>query len=124
MRARIAAVLSLLLICFLVALPTAGASTVTLSQESETDSEEGVVTGEDETQQGEGTNEEEGEGASGADAETGAGADEQGSGSSTEEEGPPWTYQMARIGIVLMVLIGIALGALYYRMIASRQRAA
>lgn len=119
MRARIAAVLSLLLICFLVGVPAANAATATFAQAGED-----VVTEEDETQQGEGTNEEDGEGQSDPDAETGAGADEQEGGASAEEEGPPWTYQMARIGIVMMLLIAIALGVLYYRMIASRQRAA
>ena len=124
MRARIAAVLSLFLICFFVGTPAVSAATVPLAQEADTDSEEGVVGEEDESAQGEGANEEEGEGQGDADAETGAGAGEQEGGESAEEEGPPWTYQMARIGIVLMLFIAIALGALYYRMIASRQRAA
>jgi hypothetical protein len=39
-----------------------------------------------------------------------------------EEEGPPWTYQMARIGIGLLVLMFLGLGLLYYRMVVSRQR--
>ena len=110
MRARLAAVLSLLLICcFSLPLSVAHARTVTLSQEVE-------------TEEGEAGNEGEGEGQSDVDAETGAGADEQEA--AVEEEGPPWTYQMARIGIVLMVIVGLLMGGLYYRMIASRQRAA
>ena len=40
----------------------------------------------------------------------------------TEEEGPPWTYQMARIGIVLMLLVGGLIGLMYYRMIVQRQK--
>lgn len=122
MRARIFAVLSLALICLLVWLPSAGATTITLAQEDSGAGEE-VITEQDETEQSEADDEEDGTGQSDTDAETGASSEEQ-AGEAVEEEGPPWTYQMARIGIALMLLIGIALGALYYRMIASRQRAA
>ena len=121
MRARLAAVLSLLLICSATSLFAIPAHAATFAQEADT-GEEGAVSEEDETQQGEGGNEEDGAGQSDPDAETGAGAEEQEA--ATEEEGPPWTYQMARIGLVLIVLAGLALGLLYYRMIASRQRAA
>lgn len=109
MRARLAAVLSLCLICSFSLLSVAHARTVTLSQEAE-------------AEEGEGGNQGEGEGQSDVDAETGAGAGEQEA--AVEEEGPPWTYQMARIGIVLMLIVGLLMGALYYRMIASRQRSA
>ena len=110
MRVRLAAVISLCLICwFSLPVSVAHAGTVTLSQEAE-------------TEEGEAGNEGEGEGQSDADAETGAGADEQEA--AVEEEGPPWTYQMARIGIVLMLIVGLLMGVLYYRMIASRQRSA
>jgi hypothetical protein len=110
MRVRLAAVLSLFLICCFSLSPSiVHARTVTLSQEAE-------------TEEGEADNEGEGEGASDADAETGAGEGEQEA--ATEEEGPPWTYQMARIGIALMLIVGLLMGALYYRMIASRQRSA
>lgn len=113
MRARGAAILSLLLICcFVLPASIAQARTVTFAQVGE----------EDESEQGEGGNVGEGEGQSDADAETGAGEGEQ-EGGESEEEGPPWTYQMARIGIGLMVLVGLMMGLLYYRMIASRQRA-
>lgn len=122
MRVRLAAVLSLFLICvFSLAPSIVHARTVTLSQEADTE-EGGAVSEEDETQGGEAGNEGEGEGQSDADAETGAGEGEQEA--ATEEEGPPWTYQMARIGIALMLIVGLLMGALYYRMIASRQRAA
>lgn len=122
MRVRLAAVLSLCLIGFFsLPISVANAGTVTLSQEADTE-EEGAVSDEDESQGGESGNESEGEGQSDADAETGAGAGEQEA--AVEEEGPPWTYQMARIGIVLMLIVGLLMGALYYRMIASRQRSA
>lgn len=112
MRARVATLLSLLVICFALPASIAQAETVTFAQ-----------VGEEDEAEGEGGNVGEGEGQSDPEAETGAGEGEQEGGASAEEEGPPWTYQMARIGIALMVLIGLLMGLLYYRMIASRQRA-
>ena len=106
MRARVATVMSLLLILFAIG---AAIAPPVLAQDTE-------------TEQSEGGNTTEGEGQSEADAETGAGEGEQ-EGAATEE-GPPWTYQMARIGIVLLVLVGLLMGLLYYRMIGSRQRGA
>lgn len=123
MRARLAAILSLMLVLAAFSTPLANAGTVTLAQEGDT-TEEGGVGEEDETQQGEGGNVGEGEGQSDPEAETGAGEGETEEGTSTEEEGPPWTYQMARIGLVLLLIVGLLMGLLYYRMIASRQRAA
>jgi len=60
------------------------------------------------------------EGQSGADAETGAGEGE--TEEATEEEGPPWTYQMARISIVMILGLIAGVGLLYYKLIASRQK--
>ena len=40
----------------------------------------------------------------------------------TPTPGPPWTYQMARISIVLLVVIIAAVGLLYYRLVVARQR--
>jgi hypothetical protein len=76
----------------------------------------------DEAEEGEGGNEGEGTGQSDPEAETGADEGETAEGESTEEEGPPWTYQMARIGIVLMLLVGGLIGLMYYRMIVQRQK--
>ena len=43
--------------------------------------------------------------------------------SPTEEEaGPPWTYQMARIMLILLALLLLAVGATYYRLVIRRQR--
>ena len=109
MRARLAAVLSLLLICFAFQATAVHAKTITLAQDTESEG-------------GEVTSESEGEG--GADAETGASEEESSGEAATEEEGPPWTYQMARIGLALMVIVGLLMGLLYYRMIASRQSSA
>ena len=38
------------------------------------------------------------------------------------ETGPPWTYQMARITVVLVVFLGLGLGLLYYRLVVRRRR--
>ena len=48
-------------------------------------------------------------------------------GTSTEqttgtEAGPPWTYQMARITVVLTLGLGLAIGLMYYRLIVKRRR--
>jgi hypothetical protein len=40
----------------------------------------------------------------------------------TPSPGPPWTYQMARISIVLLILIIGAVALLYYRLVVARQR--
>ncbi|MDP9068474.1 MAG: hypothetical protein M3N53_09075 [Actinomycetota bacterium] len=77
-----------------------------------TDTGEGADTSEGEDDLGEG-----GEGE--PSAETGAGAGEQ---LETEEEGPQWTYQMSKITLVLLLLLFLAMGGLYYKMIGSRQR--
>lgn len=38
------------------------------------------------------------------------------------EEGPPWTYQMARISIALLALLGLAIAGAYYRFVVLRAR--
>lgn len=62
-----------------------------------------------------------GEGQSDPDAETGAG-EEEAEGGATEEEGPPWTYQMARITIAMILLLIAGVGLLYHKLIATRQK--
>jgi hypothetical protein len=42
----------------------------------------------------------------------------------TEEEGPPWTYQMAKITLGLLVLVFLGMGLSYWKLIGSRQRGA
>ncbi len=56
------------------------------------------------------------------DAETGAGQGETEGGTSAEATGPPWTYQMARITLALLVPLALGLGYLYFRLVASRRR--
>ena len=36
--------------------------------------------------------------------------------------GPVWTYQMSKITVLLLVLMILALGPLYYRLIVKRRR--
>lgn len=70
-------------------------------------------------------------GTTGGDTEEGEGQEDPGaqtdpgSGEEAETEtGPPWTYQMARIGVALLVLLGLAIGLAWYRFVGSRQRVA
>lgn len=46
----------------------------------------------------------------------------QGQDEATEETGPPWTYQMAWITLGLLVLMGIGLVSLYYRLVVKRRK--
>ena len=39
-----------------------------------------------------------------------------------EEEGPPWTYQMARLTIGLILLLAVGIALMYRRMIGVRQK--
>ena len=50
------------------------------------------------------------------------GASKKQSESATEETGPPWTYQMARITIGLTVLLLLGTGYLYWRLVVTRRR--
>ena len=59
------------------------------------------------TQQG-GTEDEEGESAE--------------EGGATAETGPPWTYQMARIALVLLALTLLGVAFAYYRFVSVRRR--
>jgi hypothetical protein len=43
--------------------------------------------------------------------------------SPTEEEaGPPWTYQMARMSLLMVALLLLGMGAIYYRLVVKRRR--
>lgn len=71
--------------------------------------------------EGSGGGDEAGEGGEGeSSAETGAGGGEQAE--AEDETGPQWTYQMSRITLVMLFLLLLAVGALYYRMVGRRQR--
>jgi hypothetical protein len=43
-------------------------------------------------------------------------------GGASAETGPPWTYQMARIALVLLVLTLLGVAFAYYRFVAIRRR--
>jgi hypothetical protein len=43
-------------------------------------------------------------------------------GAAAEEVGPPWTYQMARIALVLLALTLLGVAFAYYRFVAVRRR--
>ncbi|MGH2787480.1 MAG: hypothetical protein ACRDJV_06165 [Actinomycetota bacterium] len=62
----------------------------------------------------------EGQDGGGAEEETGAGQGE--TQETPAEAGPPWTYQMARIGGVLVLLLLAGIGWWYYRLVVRRQR--
>jgi hypothetical protein len=64
----------------------------------------------------------EGEGQGAPGAETGAGGETEGGEATTT--GVPWTYQMARLSVLLLVLLVAAIGLMYYRLVAKRQRGA
>lgn len=132
MRSRLVLLASLVLALGLVAIPSAHAISLDLAQ---AESEEGIDVENEggdqsdagtDTDQGSGggTGDEEGPGEEGGEgepaAETGAGEGEQEA--AADEEGPQWTYQMSKITLVMLLLLFLAMGALYYRMIARRQR--
>ncbi|CAN5585488.1 hypothetical protein BH20ACT23_BH20ACT23_21040 [soil metagenome] len=61
---------------------------------------------------------------SGGTEQEGGGEEEEGSegGDAVEETGPPWTYQMARIALVLLALTILGVAFAYYRFVATRRR--
>ncbi|HWC13019.1 MAG TPA: hypothetical protein VG929_00315 [Actinomycetota bacterium] len=135
MHSRGAILAALLTIVFLVAAPgAAGAAEVVLAQpaggqgdanEDTGDVEEGETeSGVDTEQEGTAEQGEDGEAPGGqADPETETGAEEDSAEAATET-GPPWTYQMARISLVLLVLLGLAVFRTYHKLVGSRQKGA
>ncbi len=68
---------------------------------------------------------EEGSGARDPEAETGPGEAEEvegAEGGEAAEEGPVWTYQMARIGLVLVLLLLAAVAFTYWAFVGRRQK--
>ena len=135
MRSRLVVLLSLALIFVFALSPVASAAPLHLAQaeagegsDVENDGGDQADPGTD-TDQGEGggsTGDEEDPGEEGGegDPDSEVGADEDQEGTTEEEEGPQWTYQMSRITLVMLLLLFLAMGALYYRMIAKRQSGA
>jgi hypothetical protein len=59
-------------------------------------------------------------GGEGTEEETGAGEGE--TQQAPAEPGPPWTFQMARIGGLMVLLLLAGIGWWYYRLVLRRQR--
>ena len=66
--------------------------------------------------------ESEGQDQGGQDPETETGADEGETEGVAEETGPPWTYQMAWMGLALMAVLALGIALAYYRFVMKRQR--
>ncbi len=114
MRVRLALVLALFTGAFIATMPPAHAAPRHVLAQADTDSQSEDT--------GSTTDEEGGKGQSDADAETGAGDKAQEP--AEEEEGPPWTYQMARITLAMLGLVFLGMGLAYWKLIGSRQRGA
>ncbi|HEX2296358.1 MAG TPA: hypothetical protein VHN37_13755 [Actinomycetota bacterium] len=102
---------------------------VVLAQEVGEGEGESDVGGEESNQQSEGgvSEGDEGEdqesgGQDEPEAETGSGADQ--TEEAATETGPPWTYQMARLALASLALLGLAIAGAYYRFVVMRQRGA
>jgi hypothetical protein len=78
------------------------------------------TSGNEEQAQGQESSNKSGQGQGSAGAESGAAGSTEG-GSSTQSD-VPWTFQMARLSIVLLVLLLGAIGLFYYRLVIKRQR--
>lgn len=119
MRTRLALLLALVLGFSALAIP-AFAADVVLAQE-EQPGDEGV--GEEEESTGgaeQGTTEDEGGGQDEPEAETGAGEGE--TEEAAEETGPVWTYQMSKIVIVMLLLLGLGIAGAYYNFVHKRAK--
>ncbi len=108
MRSRWGILTAALVLVFIGAIP---ASAGVLAQAEQDDAE---------TQGEQGGGSQEGQ----SDPEAETGSEEAESGEAEVETGPPWTYQMARIILVLSVLLGLAIARWYWKLVGSRQRAA
>ncbi|HEV2756892.1 MAG TPA: hypothetical protein VG318_14085 [Actinomycetota bacterium] len=130
MRRRLVVLLALGLLLGMVAATDAlAAGGLVLAQEVGEGEDGSDIGAEENTQQQEGAVSEGDEGddseSGGQDepeAETGAGAGE--SEDAATETGPPWTYQMARMALAALVLLGLAIAGAYYRFVVTRQRGA
>jgi len=117
MRVRLVILIALMAMitsALTLAAPAWSSTGTTLAQETDTgggDSESGG----DETEGGG----QEGSTPQGGNEDEGEGAEE---GATTEETGPPWTYQMARIALVLLALTLLGVAFAYYRFVAIRRR--
>lgn len=117
MRRRVTAWLAVMLVAGVFLAPIAQASELVLAQETGEDSGGNVDESDAGGEETAGTSQDEGAGEEAA--ESGAGGE---SGGATEETGPPWTFQMARLTLVLLFLWGLVTVIQYYRMVVQRSR--
>jgi uncharacterized protein HemX len=111
---KLLAILLLLLVAsWRLSVHAGAADQVVLAQDTNSDANPGP---EEESQGQESSNTE------GSSAETGA--DKGQTEPAADETGPPWTYQMARLGILLIVAMVLGVGLAYYRFVVRRQRGA
>ena len=130
MRRRLGLLFALMLLIGGTALAEAAfAGDVVFAQEVGETEEESGITGEEGSEQSEGGvgggdegDDQESGGQDEPEAETGSGADQ--TEEAVEETGPPWTYQMARMALGALVLLGLAIAGAYYRFVVMRQRGA
>jgi hypothetical protein len=114
MRARFAIPLLLVLVaCLSVVAGPAAAADLFLAQEP--NQEQDVVGNEEEAEGQEGAN----QGGREEGAEVGA---DEGETEGASETGPPWTYQMAWLGVLLLIVMVAGVGLAYYRFVVRRQR--
>lgn len=120
MRARCSIWLVLVLAGVMVAAPPIAyaADSVVLAQGTSDDEE----TQGEEPAEGGSEGDEVPEGQSDPEAETGA--EEGETAEAQTETGPPWTFQMGRMALVLTVLLGLAIVRMYYKLVVSRQKGA
>lgn len=131
MRRRLALLFALMLMTFVGTsiAETAFAHDTVLAQETGENENESGITGEENSQQSEGQvsegdegDDQESGGQDEPEAETGSGADQ--TEDAETESGPPWTYQMARLALAALALLGLAIAGAYYRFVVARQRGA
>ena len=111
MRSRWAILTAALLVALISAAPALAASSGSVVAQADQ--------GDSETQ-----GEEDSGGSGQSDAEAETGSEEEATGEAEVEAGPPWTYQMARIIIVLSVLLGLAIARWYWKLVGSRSKTA
>jgi hypothetical protein len=76
--------------------------------------------GPEEEAQGQESTGDEGEGQGASETESGAqGQSEEGESTASEV---PWTFQMARLSVLLLLALAAGIGLLYYRLVVKRQR--
>jgi len=111
MRARLVILIALMaMVTSMVTLgsPAWSSTDPTFAQETDSDNEGSGQSEDSEEGTSQGSNEDEG----GESSEEGG----------TAEVGPPWTYQMARIALVLLALTLLGVAFAYYRFVAIRRR--